>query len=444
MKKRWFALGLVLAAAATTSARDLEDILKEKGVITDTEAMEGKAAKEQSSAPALPPLPDWVTKAKFSGDVRIRNESFFRKGDPDRVRQRFRLRFGAKVTPTNESEIGLRIASGTPGDPISNNQSFDDAFTFKNIDITNAYLKIAPAATLGWARPYLTLMGGKFDTPTWHPTKLHFDSDLTPEGFFETINAVQASSGMLRTLQLNLGQWILEELSSDGDSALFTFQGLTNLALSESVALTLAVGNFLYQKPSTVAAERNGNGELTITNTVLLSDGTVVGGRTVDPAEEGPNGDGLDANGEPIEIVAFANDFNIFDAGADLNVRTGSPRWPLRVFGQYVMNTEASSDDTGYQAGAGIGPIKDPGDVNFTYAYQRLETDAVVSAFSDSDFGRDGGTNTEGHILQLNYMLPMKGLQFTSTAWIVEPVRSVSGRSSETEYRWQVDLIGKF
>jgi len=73
----------------------------------------------------------------------------------------------------------------------------------------------------------------------------------------------------------------------------------------------------------------------------------------------------------------------------------------------------------------------------------RLETDAVVSAFTDSDFGRDGGTNTEGHILQTGYTLT-KNLSFVSTAWITEPVNNVSGRSSDTDYRWQVDLLAKF
>ena len=52
-----------------------------------------------------------------------------------------------------------------------------------------------------------------------------------------------------------------------------------------------------------------------------------------------------------------------------------------------------------------IGNNKDQGDYFFTYAYQYLETDAVISAFSDSDFGRNGGTNTKAHILQTGYVL---------------------------------------
>jgi hypothetical protein len=403
------ALAALVAAAAPAGGREIEDILHDKGILTDTEATEAKAAREKTPAAAGPALPEWIAKTKFSGDLRVRNESFFLEGTPDRVRQRFRLRFGAKVDPTSETEVGFQLATGTPGDPISNNQSFDDTFTFKNIDLTNAYLKIRPSGTFGWPRPYVTLWGGKFLTPTWHPTRLQFDGDLAPEGFFETFQPVAAETGTLRGLQLNLGQWVFEEVSSRGDGALFAFQGVGTFQLGPAVSATLGLGDFLYQKPSLIAAKRNSNPELAITNRVRLSDGRVVGGRRIDPAKE------KDAEGNPV-----------------------------RLFGGYVKNTEARGDDTGFQLGFGIGPAKDPGDANLVYAYQRLETDAVVSTFTDSDFGRDGGTNSKGHILQLNVLPPLRGLQFTSTTFFVEPVRNVAGRSPKTEVRWQVDVVAKF
>ena len=125
-------------------------------------------------------------------------------------------------------------------------------------------------------------------------------------------------------------------------------------------------------------------------------------------------------------------------------IPTGMPAFPVRVFGDFVKNTEAKgSDDQGYQGGVSIGALKDPGDFQFTYAYERLETDAVVSAFSDSDFGHDGGTNTKAHILQAGVVLN-KYVTLLSTAWIDKPIRNVSGRNPETDHRWQVDLLGKF
>jgi hypothetical protein len=451
IRREWAAVAALTAIlfAGAASARDLEEILKDKDVITDVEADEAKAAKEKAEAQpkgaAPTQLPEWLAKVTPFGDVRVRNESFFRDGDPDRVRQRFRLRFGLNVKPTSETLLGFRLATGSSGDPISNNQTFTDTFTFKSVNVSNAYLKLQPAATLGWAKPYLTLMGGKFDLPTWHPTAVHYDRDLTPEGFFEAIQPVQSTEGLVRLVSLNLGQWIFNESSKRGDSAIFAFQGQTTVAPTSDVVIQLAAGDFKYQKASTIAAARNKNPDLSITNFVELSDGTRDGGRKVDPSTAGPGKDGKDAAGKPITITRFLSDFNVVDVGADATVKTWSARWPIRPFAEYVVNTDAEgSDDTGYEFGLSIGPAKEPNDLQFSYWYERLETDAVMSAFTESDFGHDGGTNTKAHVLQLSYMLPMKGLQLLSTSYFDEPVRDVPGRNGNRDVRWQVDLIGKF
>lgn len=446
MKKRLIWLSTLWLIAGTAAARDIEDILKEKNVIDAIEANEAKAAKEKEQAAtekAIPKVPEWLKMVTLFGDMRVRNESFFREATPQRNRQRFRLRLGAKVKPNDETELGFKLATGSASDPISNNQTFTDDFGFKSINVANAYLKLAPSKSLAFDRAWFTAMGGKFDVPTYTATKLLFDGDLTPEGFFESFKLVEAKEGALRGVALNLGQWIFQENSSTGDGAIYAFQGLTNLAFGD-VKVNFGIADYLYVKESSIAVARNKNTSLQITNTVTLSDGTVVGGRPVDPTKFGPDKDGKDADGEPITIKRLNNQFNNLNVGADVTIPTGMTAFPVKVFGDYVNNTEAAgSDDQGFQGGAMIGSSKNPGDFFFSYAYQRLETDAVVSAFTDSDFGRDGGTNTKGHILQTGYTLT-KNLSFLSTAWITKPVKNVSGRSSDQEYRWQVDLIGKF
>lgn len=458
MKKGLVWLGAaVLLASSSVGARDLEDILKDKKVIDAGEANEVKAAKEKAQAPSLPQLPDWISKVTLNGDVRIRNEAFFRKGDPDRDRDRFRLRFGAKAKPNDETEVGIRLASGASSDPISNNQTFTDTFSFKSINIANAYVKLSPASSFGWTRPYFSVMGGKFDVPTYIATNLLFDRDLTPEGFFETFKPVESTDGVLRGLSLNLGQWIYQENANTGEGIVYAFQGLANLALGGGVFANLGLGDYKFDKASTIAGARNKNTDLNITNFVRLSDGTIVGGRRIDPTKFGPKKDGFAAPttdmdgkvvpGKAITITGFTSDFNVLNFGGDVTIATGMPAWPVKVFGDYIINTDAKgaggSDDTGYQVGAGIGGEKDPGDFNFTYAYQHLETDAAISAFTDSDFGRDGGTNTEAHMLKVTYVL-VKNLSLVSTAWIDEPINAVSGRNSDTDYRWQFDVIAKF
>jgi len=464
MKRRlWWLVGVAWLVAGTATARDLEDILKEKKVIDAVEANEAKAAKErQQSATdkavsSIPALPDWVKMVTFFGDVRVRNELFLRKDDKDRNRDRFRLRFGAKVKANDETEIGLKLASGNASDPISNNQTFTDEFTFKNINIANAYLKLMPSKSIGLDRPWVTLMGGKFDQPMYvppSPNMLVFDKDLTPEGFWESLKPVEEKEGVLRGLAVNLGQWILEENSKTGEAAIYGFQGVGNLALGD-ILWNVGVADYKFVDASSIAVARNKNTALSITNTVTLSDGEVVGGKPIDPSTAGPNKNGTTAAttdpttgatipGKPITITKFNSEFNDLNVGTDVLIPTGMPAFPVRVFGDFVKNTEAKgSDDQGYQGGVSIGALKDPGDFQFTYAYERLETDAVVSAFSDSDFGHDGGTNTKAHILQAGVVLN-KYVTLLSTAWIDKPIRNVSGRNPETDHRWQVDLLGKF
>jgi len=460
MIRSW--IGCVLAAgllsASAASARDLGEILEKKGVITPDEAKEAAKSEEHAAgaAPAVPALPEWVSKITLFGDVRLRNEVFFRDGDRDRNRDRFRLRFGAKAKVNEETELGFKLVSGTANDPISNNVTASDQFTFKNINIGNAYLKLAPAASIGLDRPIVTLMGGKFDVPLYRipgPSQPVFDGDLTPEGFFESVKPIEAKDGFLRGLSFNLGQWIFQENANTGDGAVFAFQGLASMALGDA-EWNLAVGDYKFQKASTIASARNRNTSLNVTNTVVLSDGTVVGGRPIDPTKFGPNKDGISAPtvdaegnvvpGKAITIVGYVSDFNEMDVGTDLLVPTGAPSWPVRAFFEYVKNTEAEGgDDQGFQGGATLGASKDPGNLWLTYAYERLETDAVISAFSESDFGHDGGTNTKAHIVQAGYVL-WKNLSILSTVYFDKPIREVSGRNANLDTRWQVDVIAKF
>lgn len=425
-------------------------------MISSDEAKEASKAEKSAATAPEPSLPEWVSRITPFGDVRVRNEGFFRDGDPDRNRDRFRLRFGAKVKVNDETELGFKLVSGNASDPISNNVTASDEFTFKNISIGNAYLKIAPSKSIGLDRPWVTLMGGKFDVPFYRipgPAQPVFDGDLTPEGFFESVKPIESKDGVLRGLALNLGQWIFQENSSTGEGAVYAFQGLATFAFGD-VLWNVAVGDFKFVKASSIAVARNRNTALNVTNNVTLSDGTVVGGRQIDPTKFGPKKDGfaaptVDADGntvpgKAITISKYNSEFNEVDIGTDLLVPTGMPSFPLRFFFDFVKNTEASgSDDQGFQGGATIGASKDPGDLFFTYAYERLETDAVISAFSESDFGHDGGTNTKAHILQAGYVL-LKGVSLISTAYIDEPVRDVAGRNSNTDVRWQVDVIAKF
>ncbi len=74
---------------------------------------------------------------------------------------------------------------------------------------------------------------------------------------------------------------------------------------------------------------------------------------------------------------------------------------PLSLYGQYVHNAEASNDkDTGWLAGVktkiyGFG---------LDYNYRDVQQNAVVGAFTDSDFA-NGFTGSRGSKLKVSYEL---------------------------------------
>ena len=446
-------------------ARTLEDILEDKKILSPEEANEAKAAKEKEQAAtekalaSIPQMPEWLKMVTLFGDARVRNESFFQDGTKDRIRQRFRLRFGFRVNPTDEIEFGFKLASGNSNDPISNNQTFTDEFTPKSINIANTYVKLSPSHSIGLDRPWLTVTGGKFDQPFYvppTPNQLVYDPDLTPEGFFEALKVVDQKEGWLRTVALNMGQFIFQENSNTGEAAIYGFQGLTSMAF-DKVMFNFGPAVYHYNDPSSIAVARNSNTSLQITNCVELSDKEVICGKSANPATAGPNKNGMTdpvvdpVTGEvvtpakPITITRLISPFTVVDFPMDLLIPTGLPRWPVRVFGDYAFNADARSSaaDQGYQGGFTIGTNKDPCDFWFSYAYEQLETDAVISAFTNSDFGPIGGTNVKGNVLQAGYVLT-KNLSLLSTATITKPVDNVSGVNTNTTVRWQVDAIAKF
>jgi hypothetical protein len=68
---------------------------------------------------------------------------------------------------------------------------------------------------------------------------------------------------------------------------------------------------------------------------------------------------------------------------------------PLRLHAEYARNTAIGSGNQGHQLGARWGQANRPWAWEAGGYYQRLEKDAVVGQFTDSDFG-DGGTDRRG------------------------------------------------
>lgn len=175
-----------------------------------------KAREENWAAPRL--FPDWVTRIKFFGDVRVRYEGIFfpvgndntgafpnfnaintgapfdisgsvfppqLNADQDRHRLRLRLRLGAEADLGNGFSAGLRIATGENNTPVSPNQSLGVAnqaqggnFSKYAIWLDRAFLKYEIGAL---PTKDFSFTIGRFENP-FFATDIIWDDDLGFDG----------------------------------------------------------------------------------------------------------------------------------------------------------------------------------------------------------------------------------------------------------------------
>lgn len=379
---------------------------------------------------------DWLNRVSFFGDIRVRHEGFYQDEMRARNRQRLRLRFGARVQISDELEGGLRLVSGDPNEVVANNQTLTDVFTRKPINIDNAYITVRPSKTIGLEKPFFSVTGGKFSVNFFRPravmgSELVYDEDLTPEGLAEEVTLFE-SKGMFRSLKLAAGQWAVKEFSAGRDAYMLGQQVQVALAPTAATQLTLAVADYYFMRSDAIAQERNRNSQLGLTNSVRLRNGTVMrGGDVIVPDSRNP-------------IQRFLGGFNIVNASAQLSLDTGYPRWPFTLMVDYAHNTEAELGmDDAYLIGASIGQTRNPGDWAFSALWTRVETDSVISMFTLSDYGRRGGTNVQGPMAKLDYML-LPRLTLTAKGYFVNFIDRPKGLTDSTVNRLQFDALFAF
>lgn len=374
-------------------------------------------------------LPDSTT-FRFFGDVRVRYEGIYEEDVITRQRARFRVRAGGEAAFGSRVRVGARLASGDLGNPLSTNEDLGDVFTHKAIGIDWAYVTFRPRGD-----DMVALTGGKFDVLTFRPragilSELLFDDDLSPEGLSERFTLHRAEQGAVRLAQLNLQQWAARESSAESDAWLLGGQGVVALSLGGRSRLTLALADWYVVEADALARARNDNDRLTLTNSVVLQDGQVIrAGIPIDPDPANP-------------IRGFATGFNIVNASAEL-VLGGAARWPLALFVDLAHNTKADTENTAWWAGAGLGALSSAAPWRLSVVWTRTEIDALLSMLNYSEMRRSGGTNTEGMIAQLEYLVAP---QFAVTArhHVASFVRAPAGVRNRSVHRLQLSASVAF
>jgi hypothetical protein len=126
-----------------------------------------------------------------------------------------------------------------------------------------------------------------------------------------------------------------------------------------------------------------------------------------DPSDPGDffGNTAIQVGGLPCGTIADAEcvyryDYMLTEAFAEASFDVGS--MPVKVFGNYVNNADAPSNDTAWMIGAHLGEVKDRGQWQLTYFYSEKEADSMLGLITDSNFA-GGGTDGKGHLLQFDW-----------------------------------------
>jgi hypothetical protein len=384
----------------------------------------------------------------FSGDLRLRHESFLGGGainaaEPaDRHRERIRLRFNATAKLNNEISGGFTLASGDLGDPISTNSTETGFFTRKPIAIDRAWATYQP----GFFKK-LSITAGKF-AYTWYRTEMTFDNDINFEGTSEQVmwdrqNKVLSHFGIIGF------QLPLFEVSGGPDSSIVGGQIQTGWRVLPKVRATADVAFYDYLNPNAIAQNQtNGNGSAT------QGTPTGQGGNFGFSAAALTNSSGL-INGSR----QFGSGFGILDAVIRVDLDTHIKRFPLSALFNFAENTRACQnrsaflaagvsincnprDREAYWAEAQFGQTIERGDVRFGYTFARIEREAVVAAFVASDIRQ--GTNVAQHRIEAAYQA-YRSVTLNFTTFLGHQLVTAQSATPERRLtRMQFDVNYKF
>ncbi|WP_426212870.1 putative porin [Pseudomonas sp. TWR2-1-1] len=416
--------GLVLAMSVPASAgvdAKLLEMLKANGSISpaqyaelQTELTSEKQAQQEAVAnqvkksdlSAFEQKVAWAAKTELKGDVRVRQETVKIDGESDgknKDRQRIRARLGAYTEINPQVNTGIRIATGGGDDARSTNQDLDNYFDKKQLWLDQAYIDYHPTAVKD-----LHLIGGKMPQPWVSMGDVIWDSDINPEGLAATYKHNLGNSGI--EMFGSAGYYTLKDnVDGEGvqfrnDLSLYAGQLGARFAPTDSLKVTLGGSVYSYNNDKESACPTTG------TKTTPCA---------------------LAVNGNSTDEFRLYEGFGQVDI-ANLPV-------PLSLYGQYVHNAATDSD----QDNAWLVGFKSKLNAfSLDYNYRDIQRNAVVGAFTDSDFA-NGTTGSRGHKVKVGYEID-KNFGVGVTYFLTKADYATTTQKDANANTLQLDVEAKF
>lgn len=414
-------------------------------------------------------LPSWINGVRLYGDVRARAQGDLYASDnarnvyldfgavndaggrgragvdallnvsEDRNRMVGRVRAGLMADLGNAFSVDVRLAGGNQRSPISTNQTLGNYGGRWDVAVDKAAILWNPINDMHDRE--FDLRVGRFNNPFVSINELVWDSDLT----FEGISATYAMDlfgnkpdRMERGLFLTLGAFPLQEVElSTDDKWLYGGQLGTEFTFGADTRLRFAGGYFYYDN---VTGVRN-TFESTLfdyTAPPFLQKGNTV----FDIRNDQDNG---------TDLFALAGKYQLANASLWLDMGLGEMH--VTIGGEYVKNLGFDSRDVFDRTGRWLPERTDGYEFAVTVgrpsvgalwswrafmSYRYLQTDAVLDAFTDSDFHL-GGTDAKGYQLGFDLGLSRGAwlrLRYLTANEIDAPPLGIDV--------WQLDLNGAF
>lgn len=414
-------------------------------------------------------LPEWIKGVKVYGDVRARTQGDLYADDnarnvyldfgavneaggrgragidallnvsEDRNRLVGRVRAGLTADLGNDFSVDVRLASGNQRSPVSTNQTLGNYGGRWQVNVDKAAVLWNPVNDANDRE--IDLRVGRFANPFVSINELVWDSDLTFEGISATYAMDLFGSRpdrMERGLFLTVGAFPLQEVElSKDDKWLYGGQLGTELTFGANTRLRFAGGYFYYDN---VTGVRNTFDSTLFDYTAppFLQKGNTV----FDIRNDNDNG---------TDLFALAGKYELANASLWLDMGFGDTH--VAIGGEYVKNLGFASQDVfdrtgrwlpertdGYEFGVTVGrpSLSALWSWRAFMSYRYLQTDAVLDAFTDSDFHL-GGTDAKGY--QLGFDLGLSRGAWLRLRYLT--ANEIDGPPLGIDV-WQLDLNGAF
>jgi len=312
--------------------------------------------------------------------------------DPDRGVLRFRLVGGYR--PIDSLEFGVRLVTGNPDNPRTNDVDISDFFDDPQLSFDRAYVM------LGNNKGFATV--GKMINP-FATTELVWDGDVNP-------TALAGGVGGVRVVGLKVAgtamYMVVEEEAIDSGSTMWGGQLKLTRSIGSSRELTIAAAYWDYDISGVSAPA----GATSYRGNLLAPDGST-----------------------------FLSDFNLADLTIVWTLSAAIPGYPMQIAADCVKNLGADGNqDLGFGVDVVAGQPWTKRRFVFRYGYAQCDTDAVFGTLSNDNLPL--ATNYRSHTLRSDYGV-LDDLSLSLTWYYF---RQLQGDSTGYRSRVRLDLMVRF